>query len=95
MEIYYTYVLLCIDRKRNYQELYIGSTSNLIERLHKHRSKSVGTTKKFDDVKLIYYEGCCNKIDARKRELQLKTGFGRGYLKRRLENYLKEKANVV
>jgi len=36
---------------------------------------------------LIYYEACLSKTDARKRELQLKTGYGRGYLKRRLQTY--------
>jgi len=33
---------------------------------------------------------CQKETGARKRELQLKTGFGRGYLKRRIENYLEE-----
>jgi putative endonuclease len=53
-----------------------------------HLNKNVTTTKKFDKIVLVYYEACLSKKDARKRELQLKTGFGRGYLKRRMENYL-------
>jgi len=82
--MHYTYVLQCkINNKR---ELYIGSTSNLIERLKDHKTKSVSTTKKFSTIELVYYEACKNKTDAIKREIQLKTGFGRGYLKRRLEN---------
>jgi hypothetical protein len=32
-------------------------------------------------------EACLSKEDASEREKQLKTGFGRGYLKRRLKNY--------
>jgi len=39
------------------------------------------------DWKLVYYEVCLSKKDAQKRERQLKTGFGRGYLRKRLENY--------
>ena len=55
-----------------------------------HKAGEVKTTKSFDVILLIYYEACLSKTDARKRELQLKTGFGRGYLKRRLEGYLGE-----
>lgn len=88
--MYYTYVLLCIDKKRNRRKFYVGGCENLEKRLSEHKSKKVKTTKSFDTIRLACIEGCFNKTDARKRELQLKTGFGRGYLKRRLENYLKE-----
>lgn len=66
--------------------MYVGFTEDLKLRIEQHREKRVKTTKGFNEIKLVYYEGCRNKTDARKRELQLKTGFGRGYLKRRLEN---------
>jgi len=69
--------------------MYIGFTEDLKLRIEQHRKKVVKTTKGFDEVELIYYESCRNKTDARKREIQLKTGFGRGYLKRRLENDIK------
>lgn len=87
--MHYVYVLLCSDSKRNKRKFYVGVTDNLIERIKDHKSKSVETTRIFDKLELIYYEACLNKTDARKRELQLKTGFGRGYIKRRIENYLK------
>ncbi|MBI2023175.1 GIY-YIG nuclease family protein [Candidatus Giovannonibacteria bacterium] len=85
--MFYTYVLLCIDKQRSRSKFYIGSTEDLRERLRQHKSGSVDTTKSFDEVLLIYFEACLNKTDARKRELQLKTSFGRGYLKKRLEGY--------
>ena len=66
---------------------YIGSTGDLKERVIKHKSKSVESTRSFDNILLVYYEACIDKTDARKRELQLKTGFGRGYLKKRIEGY--------
>jgi putative endonuclease len=69
-------------------EFYTGSCNSIENRLEDHITKSVKTTKKFDKIKLVYYEACISKIDARKRELQLKTGFGRGYIKRRLMNFL-------
>ena len=89
--MYYTYVLHCVDTNRNRQRFYIGLTTNLDIRKLKHKTKSIKTTKSFDHIELVYYEVCLNKKDARKRELRLKTGFGRGYIKRRIENYLKSK----
>lgn len=89
ISMFYTYVLLCEDDVRQRRRLYIGYTENLRERLKKHIAKNTKTTKSFEKVSLVYYEACRNKTDARKRELQLKTGFGRGYLKRRIENDLK------
>jgi len=71
-------------------EFYTGVTNVLPNRLTDHKTKSVKTTKKFDKIELVYFEACLNKKDAYKREKQLKTGFGRGYIKRRIENYLKE-----
>ena len=91
MAMFYTYILLCSGGQHKNPDFYIGSTSNLKERLASHKSKNVSTTKSFDKIELVYYEACLSKTDARKRELQLKTGFGRGYIKRRLEYYLKNK----
>ena len=67
--------------------IYVGFTNDLRQRVSQHKAKSVKTTKKFDAIFLVYYEACLRKKDALKRELQLKTGFGRGYLKRRLSDY--------
>ncbi len=89
--MFYVYILLCEDTKRKRSKFYIGSTSNLKERLEQHRKKSTQTTKSFDKLALIYYEASLNKTDTRKREIQLKTGFGRGYINRRLEEYLKKR----
>ena len=86
--MYYTYVLLLSDDSNsgNSKNFYVGSTSNLQERILRHKNNGVETTKKFNKISLVYYEACRNKTDALKRELQLKTGFGRGYIKKRLEN---------
>ncbi len=79
MKFYYTYVLELINH-----DLYIGSSNNLKSRLNDHIKGKVTTTKKFRPLKLVYFEGCLSKTNAIKRENQLKTGFGRGYLKRRI-----------
>lgn len=83
--MYYTYVLFCRRDKKN-SDFYIGYTENLRDRLKAHLAKKVETTKSSDRIELVYYEACRDKTDARKRELQLKTGFGRGYLKKRIQN---------
>jgi len=89
--MYFVYVLRCVDTLRNRKKFYVGSTKNIQKRSLKHKTSSVKTTKSYNQIELVYYEACLNKTDALKREKQLKTGFGRGYLRKRLENYLKKR----
>ena len=84
---YYTYALECKSVDGN-KQFYIGSTKDLVSRFREHKNKQVIATKKYSEIKSVYYEACLSKTDSRKREIQLKTGFGQGYLKKRLENYL-------
>lgn len=81
MKFYYTYVL--ISRFDN--NLYVGWTNNLKNRIQKHQNGQVNATKYRRPLQLIYFEGCYSKDLAIKREKQLKTGFGRAYLNRRLQ----------
>ena len=75
----YTYVLL-LDNG----QLYIGSTPDLQRRLEQHNRGGGGRTTQLQPGTLIYFEACRSLDEARKREKQLKTGYGRAYLKRRL-----------
>lgn len=86
--MYFVYVLHCTDTKRNQKKFYVGITEDIEARFDKHKGFSVKTTKNYDRIKLVYYEACLDKTDALRREKQLKTGFGRGYLNRRLKSYL-------
>lgn len=55
--------------------LYIGQTNNLEKRLHEHKSKnskSAMYTRSFDSVELVYKEEYCTRIEAMRREWQLK-----------------------
>lgn len=80
MKFYYTYVLKShLDNK-----LYIGWTDDLVNRLKQHNKGKVIVTAKRRPLKLIYYEACLYKDKAILREKQLKTGFGRKYIKRRI-----------
>lgn len=93
--MYYTYILECINSKSNRKIYYVGFTDDLKSRVKQHKIRNTKTTKPFDRIELIYYEACLNKRDAIIREHQLKTGFGRGYIKRRLKNHLESQADVV
>ncbi len=86
---HYTYVLLCNDKDR--KKFYIGLTDDLRERIKRHKLGLVKTTKSFETIELVYYEACLNKTDASKREKQLKTGFGRAFLKKRLGDFLNQR----
>ena len=79
--MFYTYVLRCGDG-----DLYVGSAHDLRRRLAQHKTGKVRATAHRLPVTLDYYEACRSELKARLREKQLKTGFGRAYLKRRLED---------
>lgn len=82
MKFYYTYVL----RSELDSKLYIGYSEDLKHRVAEHNKGLVRATKGRRPMSLIYYEACQSKKEAQEREKQLKTGYGRAYLKRRLNS---------
>jgi len=83
--LYYVYLLESQDDK----SWYIGTTSDLKRRLKEHKEGKGGrTTKLKKNWKLIYFEGYLDKRDAIGREKFLKSGSGRKFLKKQLQNYL-------
>ncbi len=82
-ELFYTYVL----KSRFDNKLYIGWMVDLKNRLLQHNKGKVDSTRNRLPVDLIYYEACLDKNSAIKREKSLKSGFGRRYLKDRLNLY--------
>jgi putative endonuclease len=80
MKYFYTYVLL--SKKDN--KLYIGYTNDLLNRYNEHKKGFVVATKNRRPLELIYYEACLNREKAIAREKQLKSGFGRKYIKNRV-----------
>ena len=83
--MFYVYVLYSSSGNK----FYIGYTENLKQRMAEHVRKKSSSDKILKNLKLMYYEWCLSKTDALKRERQLKTGFGRAYLRNRLENSIK------
>lgn len=83
---FYVYVLESLgDSKR-----YIGYTNNLKKRIKEHEGGRSLSTKSRLPIKLIYFEGCLDETDAKRREQYLKTTQGRRFLGLRLINYKKK-----
>ncbi|MFH0873320.1 MAG: GIY-YIG nuclease family protein [Candidatus Komeilibacteria bacterium] len=78
--MYYVYILF----SKNKNKKYLGSTSNLKERLKYHNDGLVKSTKAYRPWKIIYYEAHSNKTLARKAELFYKTGQGRRQIRKKL-----------
>ena len=84
---FYTYALESLkDNKR-----YIGYTNNLKRRIEKHKKGLSFATKFRLPFKLIYFEGCSNSEDAKRRENYLKTIQGLRFLGLRLIQYQHQK----
>ncbi|MFZ2038344.1 MAG: GIY-YIG nuclease family protein [Minisyncoccia bacterium] len=77
--MYNVYVL--IDNKG---KLYKGLTNNISRRLSEHKAGHTITTAKMNDIRIVYTEICNNFVEARKRELYLKSAAGRRFLKKQL-----------
>ena len=77
---YYTYIL----KSKKDGKIYTGYTQDLRKRLSQHNKGLSTYTKGRGPFILIYYEGCLLKSKARSRELFLKSGMGKRYLKNRL-----------
>ena len=79
--MFYTYVLY----SKNYNKIYIGFTSNIDGRLaaHNHISNK-GWTKSFMPWDILFYETFETKVEATKREKELKSSRGRAYIKSKI-----------
>lgn len=80
---YYTYILQSLKDK----SLYIGYTSDLKKRFKKHNSGLNIDTKPHIPYKLIHFEGYLNRVDAKRREVYLKSGWGLKSIRKMLERY--------
>jgi len=74
--MYFVYVLHSVKLNKRY----IGSTSDLATRIHQHNSGKTRFTKGGIPWNIIYKEEYSTLGEARKRELFLKSGVGRQFL---------------
>jgi putative endonuclease len=72
-------------RSKRDEHLYIGFTSDLRKRVDEHNKGKVRSTKSRRPLSLVFYEEYEDKTLGRKREIFLKSGQGRLYLKNRLK----------
>lgn len=78
--MYYTYVL----QYTKDQKLYVGFSDDLKRRLRDYNDGKVTATQYRRPLRLVYYKASLDKIKAVQREKYFKTGFGRRFLKERL-----------
>lgn len=79
-DLFWVYVLKCKD-----ESFYIGQTDNIQRRFDEHQKGEVPWTKSRLPAEIIFLEECNSRGNAIKREQDLKTGFGRKWLKREYE----------
>ena len=71
MKTYYTYLMT----NKNNNVIYTGTTSNLVKRVFEHKNKLIdGFTKKYNIIKLVYFEQFSDPESAIAREKQIKAG---------------------
>ena len=82
--MFYVYVLKSLKDG----EFYTGFATDLKRRLKQHNSGSVTATKYRKPLKLVYYEACLVRRDALRREIYLKSSWGKRFLKSRMKYFL-------
>ena len=75
--MYYVYVL----RSQLDENLYVGYTANLGDRLRRHERGEVPSTRLRRPFELIFYEGFKSMEDAKRRESYFKTSKGKSSLR--------------
>jgi len=70
---------------------YIGYTNNLRKRIEEHNKGLSFATKFRLPFKLVYFEGCLDQEDAKRRENYLKTTQGARFLGLRLIQYQRQR----
>ena len=76
--MYYVYSLKCSDG------YYIGCTSDLEDRIERHKKGQIPATKNRLPIEINCYFGFQDKYKAFKFEKYLKSGSGRAFMKRHL-----------
>lgn len=82
--MYYVYILKSFKDK----SLYIGYTTDLKKRFSEHNNGLSIATKHKRPYKLLFYEAFIDKIDAKHREVYLKSGWGFRSIKKLLKRSL-------
>ncbi len=82
--MYYVYIL----KSQKDNSLYIGYTADLKKRFKEHNDGLSISTKYKRPYRLIFYEAFTDRIDAKHREVYLKSGWGFRSIKKLLKRSL-------
>lgn len=82
--MYYVYILKSIKD----ESLYIGYTADLKRRFKEHNAGLSLSTKNKRPYRLVFYEAFIDRIDAKHREVYLKSGWGFRSIKKLLKRSL-------
>jgi putative endonuclease len=82
--VHYVYVL----RSLKDRHLYTGYTTDLRQRIASHTAGKAPSTRDRRPPQLIYYEAYLLAKDARAREVFLKSGTGKRFIRKQLSHYL-------
>ena len=80
--MFYVYAIKSLTK--NY--IYVGLTNDLKRRIGQHSNGLNKTTKPYPPFELVYSEEHEMRIEARKREIYLKSGIGKEFLKSIIKN---------
>lgn len=75
--MFYVYVLKSI----NHYRFYVGMTTDVEKRLKEHNSGKTKSTKGYLPWLIVLVEEYPARLEARKREVYLKSGVGKEYIK--------------
>lgn len=81
----FSYVYILRSLKDN--NLYVGYTTNIEQRLKQHKYGEVKSTKNRRPLELVYREKCFNRYEGRKREKYLKSLYGVREKRKLIENF--------
>jgi putative endonuclease len=77
MENYFVYAIKSgVDNR-----IYVGMSQNPTKRLSEHNNGKTSSTKHWKPWKIIYKKFIGSRLEARKEEKCLKSGFGKEFLK--------------
>jgi len=75
--MFFVYAIMSLDR--NY--IYVGLTNNVERRFNEHQTGKNKTTKPYRPFKIILTEQFETRVQAREKEIFLKSGTGKEFLK--------------
>lgn len=88
--VFYVYVLQSLKDG----SLYVGYTSDLKKRFESHNLGRNKATKIHIPYKIIFYEAMINRVDAKNREVYLKSGWGLRSINKILDLYFKDDVRI-